>query len=279
MAFHLWTSIALMWQSDPTSAAIDKKETSPLVFPRVPVENLLLKVVENMQYPSATLVVDDSRQHHRALKSHPYNLLPSTARIFEQFSYVIMNNTQGSLEALAALCGTQSDAQTEARKRDGSSRASHGNTGSSSSTAQVNQEAAVTTSQQSPLQGLTPQQWQHALAAAAALQQTQSQQANGVNPALAQSLLLPGLPTQGLANSTMEQFALHRYLQQAKVSVAQQAMLAQSLGGFSDPNHALVLALAGKAQQLHWQGNGELTIPGVYLCFYNGAAHLFLRCG
>jgi hypothetical protein len=176
---------------------------------------------------------------------------------------MIMKNSQGSLEALAALCGTQSDAQAEARKRenhDASSRASHGNTGSSSSTAQVNQEAAVTTSQQSSLQGLTPQQWQHALAAAAALQQTQSQQANGVSPALAQSLLLPGLPTQGLANSTMEQFALHRYLQQAKVSVAQQAMLVQSLGGFSDPNHALVLALAGTAQQLHWQSNGELAI-------------------
>ena len=174
-----------------------------------------------------------------------------------------MNNSQGNLEALAALCGSQSEARMEARKREnhpeGSSRPSIGDPCISSSV-QSPQEADANTNQQSAIQGLTPQQWQHALAAAAAIQQSQSQQPNGVNQALAQTLLLPGLSAQGLGNSTMEQFALHRYLQQAKASAAQQAVLAQTLGGYADPNHALLLALAGTTQQLQWQGNGEFTI-------------------
>lgn len=180
-----------------------------------------------------------------------------------------MNSSQGSLEALAALCGTQSDAQMDGRKhenRDGSPNTSSVHAGNICSSSQVNSEAAVAASQQSPIQGLTPQQWQHALAAAAALQQSQTHQANGVSPALAQSLLLPGLSTQGVGSNAMEQLALHRYLQQAKVSAAQQVVLAQSLGSFTDPNHALVLALAGKAQQLHWQGNGEFSAAKCCWC-------------
>jgi len=173
-----------------------------------------------------------------------------------------MNNSQGSLEALAALCGTQSDALMDGRKReagDGNSNTSNINTNNGSSV-QASQEATLTATQQSPIPGLTAQQWQQALAAASALQQSQSQQVNGVNPALAQSLLLQGLPAQNLGNLTMEQLALHRYIQQAKASAAQQAVLAQSLGGFADPNQALVLALAGKAQQMNWQGAGKCRL-------------------
>ena len=181
-----------------------------------------------------------------------------------------MNNSQGNLEALAALCGSQSEAQMEqARQREnheGMPNPLIDNPSNNSSSAQATQEAASNTSQQSAIQGLTTQQWQHALAAAAALQQSQSQQPNGVTQALAQSLLLPGLSAQGLGNATMEQFALHRYLQQAKASAAQQAVLAQTLGGYADPNHALLLALAGKAQQLQWQGNGEFTMQNYSFC-------------
>ena len=165
-----------------------------------------------------------------------------------------MSNTQGNLEALAALCGTQSDAQ--ARGAAGNEATGTTTTGSKNDASSQgnNDSSSKPNQQQPPVQGLAHQQWQQALATVAALQQAHSNQGAGIS---VQSLLLSGLPQQGISTSTAEQLALQRYLQQANITAAQQAILAQSMGGYTDPNHALIMALAGKAQQ---QGtNGEST--------------------
>ncbi len=199
-----------------------------------------------------------------------------------------MKGNQG-LEALAALCGGQSDAPTETGMMvtgSGQSVASVGSTGGNSLSAhqrqtaqdmahQASQRQTPMTSQQSPLHNLTQQQWQQALAAAAALQN------NGVTPSLAQNLLFSGISTQGLgenAYSAMQQYAFGQYVQaQAKLSAAQQTALAQSLSAYSDPSHqALVLALsAGKGQQVQHQvqqARGEFVKP--LLC-----CSIRMRCG
>lgn len=130
---------------------------------------------------------------------------------------------------------------------------------------QSSQRQTPTISQQSPLHSLSQQQWQQALAAAAALQ------SNGVTPSLAQNLLLSGLSSSGLgeqAYSAMQQFAFQQYVQaqaqaQAKLSAAQQAALAQSLSAYSDPGHqALLMALStGKVQQLQQTRGFESGTP------------------
>lgn len=126
---------------------------------------------------------------------------------------------------------------------------------------QSSQRQTPITSQQSPLHSLSQQQWQQALAAAAALQ------SNGVTPSLAQNLLLSGLSSSGLgdqAYSAMQQFAFQQYVQaQAKLSAAQQAALAQSLTAYNDPGHqALLMALSsGKAQQLQQTRGYESGTP------------------
>lgn len=181
-----------------------------------------------------------------------------------------MNGNQG-LEALAALCGGQSDVPTEAGRRFSESAPSDITSAAGSNNSNMNNlgtsEASNTSQrqspmvQQSPLHNLTQQQWQQAVAAATALQ------GNGVSQSsLAQSLMLSGLP--GLGDNTysaMQQYAFQQYIQaQAKLSAAQQAasahqsMGAQSMGAFGDANQqALVMALAaGKTQQLQ-QSRGK----------------------
>lgn len=176
-----------------------------------------------------------------------------------------MKGNQG-LEALAALCGGQSNAPTSGNGAKGSQgRASGGSGIETSQTApqsisvqdavsQAGQRQAALSTQQSALAGVNQQHWQQALATAL--------QGNGMNHALgAQNLLLSGLSPQGLGESTfstMQQLALHQYVQaQAKLSAAQQAAAAQSLA-FGDPNQqALMMALAaGKVNQMqgqyHW---------------------------
>ena len=177
-----------------------------------------------------------------------------------------MKGNQG-LEALAALCGGQPAAATDSDKMRVSEIARGQDITSvlsSSGNSLAAPQDALSSSQrpnpmihQSPLPGLTQQQWQQAVAAASALQN------NGVTQAsLAQSLLLQGLSSQGLgeyANSAMQQYAFQQYVQaQAKLSAAQQAATAQTLGAFGDANQqALVMALtAGKAQLLQ-QSRGK----------------------
>ena len=176
-----------------------------------------------------------------------------------------MKGNQG-LEALAALCGGQSDAPTE----DAATTALNEAHGSSSrlavpSTAQnplLDQSTLLQTqqrqngTQQSPFQGITAQQWQQALAATAALQ------SHGVSPAIAAQniLLTAGLAAQqqqqqqqqslgeNAAAAAMQQLAYYQYLQ---------AQAKYALGGGSNgvslvdqtQQAALALALAGKTQQ------------------------------
>ena len=185
-----------------------------------------------------------------------------------------MKGNQG-LEALAALCGGQSDAPTEESRALNSLRGTQANesatvaalgTSGQARQPQSNQESALQQAQrqnplsnaQSALQNVSQQQWQQAIAAAAALQ------GNTMNQTLAaQSLLLSaGLPTQQPlgenAFSAMQQLALHQYVQaQAKLTAQQAAAQTLVAGGkagiaFGDQNQqALMLALAaGKAQQL-----------------------------
>lgn len=161
-----------------------------------------------------------------------------------------MKGSQG-LEALAALCGGQKDAPTEEARAAGRLAAQ-----SSDSSQQTQDSTKQTTgqlhdqfsSQQSPLQNVTPQQWQQAIAAAAALQ------GGGVNPSLAaQSFLLGGLSSQQHLSdnsfSTMQKLAYHQYVKAQANLTAQQA--AQSLtnagkAAFGDQSQqALLMALAG----------------------------------
>jgi hypothetical protein len=183
-----------------------------------------------------------------------------------------MKGNQG-LEALAALCGGQSDAPTESARDDvvmSSSSHSDGMSGSRSHGGNVrpldkHQEAALQQAlaqnplgnQHNPLNNVSPQQWQQAIAAAAALH------GGSMNTTLtAQSILLSaGLSPHAIGgdNAFMQQLALHQYVQAAKAS-AQQAQLAASVKGVAglDQNQqAMIMALvAGKAQQLH-QGHGK----------------------
>lgn len=183
-----------------------------------------------------------------------------------------MKGNQG-LEALAALCGGQSEAPTEnkgTRLADSSSQRRDGPSGSGGNNFGASQQGSSTTSQrqsplaqQSPLHNLTQQQWQQAVAAASSLQSSGANQSS-----LAQSLLLSGLTPQGLGDNTysvMQQYAFQLYSQaQAKLSAAQQAATVQSLGPFGDANqHALVMALAGKAQQLQQSRGFELPKPNL----------------
>ena len=132
-----------------------------------------------------------------------------------------MKGNQG-LEALAALCGGQNDAPTEEARAAGRVASQSGDSSQQSQDSTRDQLS----SQQSPLQNVTPQQWQQAIAAAAALQ------GGGVNPSLAaQSFLLGGLPSQQHLGdnsfSTMQKLAYHQYVQAQANLTAQQA--AQSL--------------------------------------------------
>lgn len=176
-----------------------------------------------------------------------------------------MKGNQG-LEALAALCGGQSDAPTE----DGRNVNRLGNQSSnsaaltaaltsalssSSQQSQSNQDSqrqqgmGTLSNQQTNLQNVTPQQWQQAIAAATALQ------GGGVNPTLAaQTLLLSaGLPSQQHLNdnslATMKQLAYQQYVQARANMTAQQAAQALSngggQGGFNESQQALIMALAG----------------------------------
>eukprot|EP00339_Tiarina_fusa_P001128 CAMPEP_0117059368 /NCGR_PEP_ID=MMETSP0472-20121206/41233_1 /TAXON_ID=693140 ORGANISM="Tiarina fusus, Strain LIS" /NCGR_SAMPLE_ID=MMETSP0472 /ASSEMBLY_ACC=CAM_ASM_000603 /LENGTH=559 /DNA_ID=CAMNT_0004777037 /DNA_START=88 /DNA_END=1767 /DNA_ORIENTATION=- len=191
-----------------------------------------------------------------------------------------MKGNQG-LEALAALCGGQSDAPTESTRDDvamSSSSHSEGTSGSrtthSGNVRQLDhqQEAALQqalaqnpliSNQQNPLNNVSPQQWQQAIAAAAALQ------GGAMNPTLtAQSILLSaGLSPHALGgdNAFMQQLALHQYVQAAKASAQQAAQLsasAKGVGGLDQNQQAVIMALAaGKAQQLHQShgGNHDLS--------------------
>ena len=184
-----------------------------------------------------------------------------------------MKGNQG-LEALAALCGGQTDAPTDQARGSSSSASevvSSGSRGAQAQQSQSFQDSVLQQGQrqnplstQSPLQNVTQQQWQQAIAAAL--------QGNGVNPALAaQSLLLssPGFSSPENTFSPMQQLAFHQYMQaQAKLS-AQQAALAAG-GSFGDQGQqALLMALAaGKAQQLqHVQGELISKFTLRYLVF------------
>jgi hypothetical protein len=177
-----------------------------------------------------------------------------------------MKGNQG-LEALAALCGGQSNApMKDARAADGfgsyyndTATPTLGPQQSLSAQDAVHYPGQRQPPQQSPLQNVTQRQWQQAIAAAAALQ------GNGVNPALAaQSFLLSAgmssKPQQTLGDnafSTMQQLAFQQYVQQqASLSAQQAAQLSaqQPKTGvqFGDQGqHALMMALsAGKSQQM-----------------------------
>jgi hypothetical protein len=179
----------------------------------------------------------------------------------EHNNYLAMKGNQG-LEALAALCGGQSDAPTQYGVSRGPTETTQGQGGTPGGSNSTNLGASHDTLptmsqqlvQQSPLHNLTQQQWQQALAAVSALQGN-----GGGQSSLAQSLLMSGLQSTGMGDnaytSAMQQFALQRYIQtqaqaQAKLSASQQA--------FADPNQqALMMALAsGKAQQLQ-QSRGK----------------------
>ena len=185
-----------------------------------------------------------------------------------------MKGNQG-LEALAALCGGQTDAPTDQARGSSSSASEVVSSGSRGAQAQQSQSSVLQQGQrqnplstQSPLQNVTQQQWQQAIAAAAALQ------GNGVNPALAaQSLLLssPGFSSPENTFSPMQQLAFHQYMQaQAKLSAQQAAQSLASGGSFGDQGQqALLMALAaGKAQQLqHVQGELISKFTLRYLVF------------
>ena len=125
------------------------------------------------------------------------------------------------LEALAALCGGQSDAPVEQNTANSSLTAKPAEAHAGNNTQQsqssvdsmIQQRQNPLATQQSPIQNVTQQQWQQAIAAAAALQ------GGGVNPALAaQSFLLSSGLSQPQpqsigenAYSTMQQLALHQY--------------------------------------------------------------------
>lgn len=186
-------------------------------------------------------------------------------------------SNQGNLEALAALCGTQSDAQMKDSKkqesREGSSSGAaiyNACNNNNVSVPQASNDSSNKANQQNPVQGLTQPQWQQALAAVSGLQQThQNNLGSGMSPGLAQSLLLSGLSTQGIPTATAEQLALQRYLQQhVSISAAQQAVLSHSLANYGDPNQALIMALAGKTQQFQQGGNGEFTMCS-WMGFFN----------
>jgi hypothetical protein len=140
-----------------------------------------------------------------------------------QAHYFTMKGNQG-LEALAALCGGQSDAPTEDGRAAHHLGAQSGNSSaltaaltsalsSSSQQSQTNQDAVrqsgigSLSNQQATLQNVAPQQWQQAIAAAAAFQ------GGAVNPTFgAQGFLLSaGLPSQQHLNdnslATMKQLA------------------------------------------------------------------------
>lgn len=191
-----------------------------------------------------------------------------------------MKGNQG-LEALAALCGGQSDAPTDDSRRSNNRGSKSAETSAASRTSSSNGQQAQATqdsalqqalrqtplsSQQSPLQNVTQQQWQQAIAAAAALQ------GGGVNPALAaQSFLLSGLsPQQSLGDShfsaMQQQLSFHQFIQAQAKLTAQQAALtgAGKAGAFGESPQALMMALAaGKAQQL--QGKLFFSFESMFL--------------
>ena len=109
----------------------------------------------------------------------------------EATQFTTMKGNQG-LEALAALCGGQSDAPTEEAAALNDSQGSSSSRSNVPATSQTPLDQATILqaqqrqagNQQSPLQNLTPQQWQQALAATAALQ------SHGVNPAIAAQNIL-----------------------------------------------------------------------------------------
>jgi hypothetical protein len=189
-----------------------------------------------------------------------------------------MKGNQG-LEALAALCGGRSDAPTETRRDDvamsssshsddtSGSRAHHGNVRQLDQQQNIGFQQALAqiqlTSQQNPLNNVSPQQWQQAIAAAATLQ------GGAMNPTLtAQSILLSaGLSPHVLGgdNTFMQQLALRQYVQAAQHSAQQAAQLnagAKGVAGFDQNQQAVIMALAaGKGQQLH-------QVHGTFLCYY-----------
>jgi hypothetical protein len=224
-----------------------------------------------------------------------------------------MQGNQG-LEALAALCGGQIDAPTEGRLTNGSGVAGAASSSSSRGPAVMGAQqtqavqhaflAAPKTntqfSQQFPLQNLTPQQWQHALAATV-------QQGGGSNPALsAQNFLLnAGLvpqqqqqqqqQQQNVSNNTgmqaIQQLVYFQMLQRAQSTqskvVPQHSAPAQHSaptvngggnGGISftdQAQQAILMALAaGKMHQLP-QTNGKFTT--ILLCFQQSSPALTVK--
>lgn len=154
------------------------------------------------------------------------------------------------LEALAALCGGQSDAAPEEARA--ASRAKSGDS-------QQSQEPAMQNpNQQSPLQNMTQQQWQKIVAQVSALQN------GGMNPSLvAQSFLLGGLPAQTQISdnsfTAMQKLAFHQYLSNLTTQQATQALANAGNSAFGDPSHqALIMALAGG------KANPLTAIPGKY---------------
>ena len=154
------------------------------------------------------------------------------------------------LEALAALCGGQSDAAPDEARA--ASRAKSGDSQQSQESARQNPN------QQSPQQNMTQQQWQKIVASFSALQN------GGMNPSLvAQSFLLGGLPAQTQISdnsfTTMQKLAFHQYLSNLTTQQATQALANAGNSGFGDPSHqALIMALAGG------KANPFTAIPGKY---------------
>jgi hypothetical protein len=204
-----------------------------------------------------------------------------------------MQGNQG-LEALAALCGGQIDAPTEGRLTKGNGAAGAGSSSSlrgpsviGAQQAQAVQHALLAAArsntqvtQQFPVQNLTPQQWQQAVAA------TVAQQGGGSNPALAAQnfLLTAGLVPQqqqqqqqqhNVSNNTgmqaIQQLVYFQMLQQAQAKLAPQHPAPTMNGGgnggiaFTDQaQQAILMALAaGKAQQRP-QTNGKFITTGCY---------------
>eukprot|EP00980_Cylindrotheca_fusiformis_P019921 scaffold7017_cov134-Cylindrotheca_fusiformis.AAC.16 len=192
-----------------------------------------------------------------------------------------MKGNQG-LDALAALCGGQSDAPTEDGRNGSNIGGQSGNPSafaaalsaalsSSNQQSQQNQDAqrqqgmGSLSNQQINLQNITPQQWQQAIAAVTALQ------GGSANPSVtAQNYAMSsGLPSHQQTNdnslATMKQLAYRQYVQAQANMTAQQA--AQSLsnagmkGGFSESQQALIMALTGGKGNPFSNLQGDLIKP------------------
>jgi hypothetical protein len=194
-----------------------------------------------------------------------------------------MKGSQG-LEALAALCGGQSEAPITVTSSTSTILPVYNSSAAQQTIFQAAQRAATASSQQQqqsqqyPLSNLKPPQWQQFMATA-----TAALQSSGVNPTLAvHNFLLAAAaqnsppPVDNSAFAAMQQMAYLQYTQaQANVAAQQQAVQQQAVQTMAgnvnvDPTQAMAMALAGKAQQQQrTQGHGGKSHDHfLFICIY-----------